>query len=985
MPPSSGLTNDRRRPRFGRHRFALLLTTILVGAAGVAKPGVTAQGGLPVVGGTWTFQGPASITGGQVEGMAANGPVSGAVQAIVPHPGNADIIWIGSTNGGVWKTTNATSATPQWTPLTDSASSLQIASLSLDPTDPTHNTLVAGIGATSRYFDFRTPAGSFLRTTNGGITWTAYAPTALDSLNVTSIIARGATIVVAAVGVYRSVDGGATFTRISGTDPSPLPDGVFSDLVGDPSHPQILYAVSKQQNIGSRGVFKSIDSGATWTKVSTSIVDNAIDGINVTDARLAVGAAGQVFVGILDQGQLKALFRSGAGGTPWTQLDTPTTNENGSVFPLQLTITIGTDSVNNFSIAADPTDANIVYVGGGRQPLAGDGLASTPNSLGATNQTGRLFRVNAALPAGTQVSSLTHCQMVTSGCGGVVSTTSNSAPHSFSRRMVVDASGNILEGDDGGLYRRTNPRGVGDWVAVVGNLAITEMYSVAYDRVSHVIVSGNQDTGVSEQASPGAIAWRQVQQGSGGIVAVDDLSSATQSVRYSSEQRLTRFMRRVVDAAGMVTSTAFPALTVVSGPPLSPLRPVSPLQVNPVAPQRLVVAALTSGSLPRVYESLDRGDTVSEVPRTPGNYAVSFPTAVAAGGRSNGDNNPDVIYLSFGAHTLVRTSPSGPLDLTFDTPQTSTITDIAIDPDEWRKAYFVTQNGRVFATSDAGFDWFEITGNLAGSAPGGLRAAVVVPGTPGALIVAGRNGAFRMPLDTVGTWQRLGMGLPNTTVWDLDYDSADDVLVAATVGRGAWVLASVGNPAGVPPAPTNVSATFVSPAAVSVAWTASAGATTYRIYRSADSVSYAMVGTATDTTFTDTTVAPGTAYLYKVRAVGAAESVDSTRDVTTTVLFSDATVTPGVTVVAAAHFAELLQAVNAVRTLAGLPPMSFAAPAPAVGQTIRAQHTIDLRNGIVGARAALGLAAPIFTDPSITVGVTPIRAAHVIELRDALR
>ena len=42
-----------------------------------------------------------------------------------------------------------------------------------------------------------------------------------------------------------------------------------------------------------------------------------------------------------------------------------------------------------------------------------------------------------------------------------------------------------------------------------------------------------------------------------------------------------------------------------------------------------------------------------------------------------------------------------------------------------------------------------------------------------------------------GTWFQLGSGLPHAPVWDLDYDVADDVLVAGTLGRGAWTLSAV--------------------------------------------------------------------------------------------------------------------------------------------------------------------------------------------------
>ena len=44
--------------------------------------------------------------------------MTGGIQAIAPHPTNADILYVGAVNGGVWKTNNATAASPTWTPLT---------------------------------------------------------------------------------------------------------------------------------------------------------------------------------------------------------------------------------------------------------------------------------------------------------------------------------------------------------------------------------------------------------------------------------------------------------------------------------------------------------------------------------------------------------------------------------------------------------------------------------------------------------------------------------------------------------------------------------------------------------------------------------------------------------------------------------------------------------------------------------------------------
>src|SRR5262245_44026605 len=85
----------------------------------------------------WMPQGPAPNTKGQVEGIA-DGVVVGAIQAVAPHPKNANIIYIAAVNGGVWRTRNGTATSPSWQALTDSLGSLSMGALAFDPTDATH-------------------------------------------------------------------------------------------------------------------------------------------------------------------------------------------------------------------------------------------------------------------------------------------------------------------------------------------------------------------------------------------------------------------------------------------------------------------------------------------------------------------------------------------------------------------------------------------------------------------------------------------------------------------------------------------------------------------------------------------------------------------------------------------------------------------------------------------------------------------------------
>ena len=99
----------------------------------------------------WAAQGPAAATGGQVENIFPDDEVSGALHTVVAHPTDADVLYVGGTNSGVWKTTDATSTRPVWTPLTDNLPSLSVGALQFDPTDTSYETLVAGIG---RYSSF---------------------------------------------------------------------------------------------------------------------------------------------------------------------------------------------------------------------------------------------------------------------------------------------------------------------------------------------------------------------------------------------------------------------------------------------------------------------------------------------------------------------------------------------------------------------------------------------------------------------------------------------------------------------------------------------------------------------------------------------------------------------------------------------------------------------------------------------------------------
>jgi len=431
----------------------------------------------------------------------------------------------------------------------------------------------------------------------------------------------------------------------------------------------------------------------------------------------------------------------------------------------------------HFSIVADPDDANIVYVGGDRQNFP------FPNFTGANDFTGRLFRGDTTIaPTGTvpspQWEHLTHSNAVTAIPGG--GTVGGSAPHADSREMVFDANGDLIQVDDGGIYRRTSPEdNTGDWFSLNSDIQVTEFHDIAYDTVSKFIIGGAQDTGTPQQIIPGGTTWDSISTADGGDVAVDASSLAGMSIRYSSRQILSGFRAATYDASNILISEVFPALTVVGGG--APLIPqfVTPVELNAVDPVRMVIGGGDS-----TYESLDGGETIMEA--GPG-ISVNA-DAAAYSGRRDGADHPDVLYIGTGASVFVRTG-AAPDPLVASPAYTGGfVRAIVLDPNDFRSAY-VIDSGQVFQTSDAGTAWTNVTGNLVDT---DLRSIEFAPSNTNAIFVGGRGGVFRMLANSPGVWSEFGVGLPEAPFFDLGFDAADSVLLAGTLGRGAWLILIAG-------------------------------------------------------------------------------------------------------------------------------------------------------------------------------------------------
>ena len=686
--------------------------------------------------------------------------IGGRVVAVAGVPQNPNLFYMGGVDSGIWKSTNYGL---KWENISDgkiAAGADSIGAIAVAPSDP--NVIYAGTGEGDPRGTMITGGGMY-KSTDAGNSW--HFAGLRDTHTITSIAIdpRNSRVAYASSlghvfadnedrGVFKTTDGGATWSKVLYVDAKTG----SATVVLDTKHPNVVYATMWQMyrkpwELSSGGpgsaLYKSTDSGAHWTKLSGNpgFAQGMLGKMGV-----AVSATDPSVVYAIVQAHEGGVFRSANGGATWTRVNDEMKLRQRAFYYL--------------SIYVDPQNPNVVYA---------------PNVDGCWISRDGGRRWHALRP-----------------------------PHGDNHIVWVNPHNSdiLLEGNDGGATVSTD--GGKTW-SQEHNQPTGQFYHIALDsQFPFHIYGAQQDEGsiegpsAAEGGSIGAERWRNVAYGESTFVAPQpDDPSITYGSGYFSI-----FLRYDAKTAQFSSISPFPNYQegAASKDLKYRLAWTHPILFSPSNPHELLAGSQY------VLSSTDYGQTWRELspdltrndPKTEGptggpiefdqTSAEVFPYVSALtvspldGELMWAGSSDGLVHISMdhGANWRAVTPPS--------LPQYAEISSIEASHASKGTAYVSAQrymwddfHPYVYRTTDYGATWTQITSGIPNDDY--VFAIRQDPQQPN-LLFAGTRTTVRVSLDDGSTWQPLSLNLPGVQVRDIAIDSRQGDVAIATHGRAFWVL-----------------------------------------------------------------------------------------------------------------------------------------------------------------------------------------------------
>jgi photosystem II stability/assembly factor-like uncharacterized protein len=679
----------------------------------------------------------------------------GRALAVAGIPGDANTFFFGAAAGGVWKTTDGGAT---WLPLTDGTAISSVGAIAVAPSD--HNIIYVGAGEAAPRGDMTYGDGVY-KSVDGGKTWSHLGLTDSRQIGALIVDPKNPDIVLVAAfghafgpnaerGVFRTTDGGKSWTKVLYKDAH---TGAI-DVSFDPHDSSIVYAALWQArrqpwNFSSggpgSGLYRSTDRGVTWTHLSGNGLPAGILG----RIHVSVSGADSRRVYAMIEAEQGGLFRSDDGGVHWQRI-----NDDGRL----------SQRAWYFStILADPRDVDTLY--------------AENTGLFRSTDGGKTFEL---LPA----------------------------RHGDHHGLWIDPTNpdRIIEASDGGASISFDR---GKTWSTQNNQPTAQFYHVSVDnRFPYYVYGAQQDNSsiaIASMDDEGAIVqrdWYDVSNAEAGFVLADPRDA--EIVYGTNENLINRFNKKTMQ---MQVISVWPV--DVSGHAAKDLEHrfnwTSPLAMSPFDPDTLYYG------MERLYKTTDDGHSWSAIstdltrndkskqeasggPITKDITSVEYYDTIFAIAESPLKKGMIWVGTDDGLIQLTHDGGGSWTNVTpHDMPQWSTISMIEPSRYDANTAYVAVDRHKlddvkpyVFETRDGGKSWSRIDAGLPeGSFVHAVREDSV---RRGLLYAATETGVF-VSFDSGRHWQSLQLNLPRSPVHDLVVKGDD--LVIATHGRSFWILDDV--------------------------------------------------------------------------------------------------------------------------------------------------------------------------------------------------
>jgi photosystem II stability/assembly factor-like uncharacterized protein len=673
----------------------------------------------------------------------------GRTRAICGVPSQPNVFYMAPVNGGVFKSIDYGRT---WQPIFDGQPTASIGAIAVAPSNP--NIVYVGSGEGLHRPDLSIGDGVY-KSTDAGKTWTHLGLRDGQQIPQLVVDPKNPDRIFVAVaghpygpneerGVYRSVDGGKTFEKVLYRD-----DNVgASDVQIDPGNPQIVYAALWESREGPwengefngdhGGIFKSIDGGKTWRQLTKGAPGNIVQ----ANIAVAPSAPKTLFAAVRTK-TISKLYRSDDGGETWrgtTDDPRPGLGIGGGDLPV---------------VRFDPKNPQIVY--------------SASIVCWKSTDGGKTWDGWRGAPGGDDYQNV----WINPNNPDII----------------------LLGSDQGAVVTVNGGKSWSSWY----NQPTAQLYHVSADNsFPYRLYSGQQESGsvgIKTRGDQGEITfrdWRPVAAEEYGYVVADPLDPD-----IIIGGKLTRFHRRTGQAQNILP-------VPVQTEDFRMLR-TEPVVFSPLDPHLLFFAGNT------LWQTRDRGDhwekTSPDLSRP--NYELPASIGKYTDDATKQAHRRGVIYTvapsPLDPNTIWCGTDDGLIHLTTDAGKTWTnVTPAGISA--WQKislieaghfdsntAYAAVNTMRIddlrphiFATHDSGKTWTEIANGI----PAGqiVNAVREDPERKGLLFAGTEKGVY-VSFDDGVNWESLRLNLPASSVRDLIIKNDD--LIAATHGRGFWILDNI--------------------------------------------------------------------------------------------------------------------------------------------------------------------------------------------------